>query len=175
MTTDAPQGIAHHGEPILTQDMAKVCLAMLEWIRVVEAEYARRGDKAYLPKRFTPSYVDLIKSRLFWRLRSGKEALPEAPPTAYSCPWYEVVENDHPHWAYECFFGDEIKWKGYDGCAIIAQCPYKIVEKREADWVVQFNCYKFRLWKGTDKVPSIAPDSVDGKREIEGWFLQRIK
>lgn len=37
------------------------------------------------------------KSALFWRLLNGKEPLPMAPPTNYSYPWYEIIEEPGPH------------------------------------------------------------------------------
>ncbi|WP_163058033.1 hypothetical protein [Acidithiobacillus ferrooxidans] len=37
------------------------------------------------------------KSALFWRLLNGKEPLPMPPPTNYSYPWYEIIEEPGPH------------------------------------------------------------------------------
>ncbi len=37
------------------------------------------------------------KSALFWRLLNGKEPLPMPPPTSYSYPWYEIIEEPGPH------------------------------------------------------------------------------
>jgi hypothetical protein len=37
------------------------------------------------------------KSALFWRLLNGKKPLPMPPPTRYSYPWYEIIEEPGPH------------------------------------------------------------------------------
>ncbi|MDD2748053.1 MAG: hypothetical protein PHG39_10955 [Acidithiobacillus ferrooxidans] len=37
------------------------------------------------------------KSALFWRLLNGKEPLLMPPPTSYSYPWYEIIEEPGPH------------------------------------------------------------------------------
>lgn len=49
------------------------------------------------------SYQPSNKSALFWRLLQGKSALSIIPPTSFSYPWYEIIEEDGPfevivHW-----------------------------------------------------------------------------
>lgn len=142
-------GVAHHGPPVLTEREASICLAMAEWIRVVRKERATLEGSEWLPSR-----VDIIKSRLFWRLRSGKRPLLVPPPTAYSCPWYELIEeSDRPHWAYEV--------REWEGSAYIAQDRYEIVD-RATDGslsVVRFGPWLFRVWVGENN-------------GINGWWIQ---
>jgi hypothetical protein len=89
---DESKNNAHHGPPILTDRDLHILDAMVKWIATARAGYKN--------PEWLPSEVDIRKSRLFWRLRSGKEPLPAPPPKAYSCPWYEVVEEERAHWAY---------------------------------------------------------------------------
>lgn len=134
----ADSGVAHHGPPVLTERDMKICLAMVEWIRLV-----RGLNRSDYPKHWLPSFADLCKSRLFWRLRSGKKPLPEPPPTAFSCPWYEVVdEADRAHWAYEMH--------EYEGKCFVAQCPYTILERDEGGVpsVIGYGSYRFTLRSG---------------------------
>jgi hypothetical protein len=146
------EDVAHHGVPLLTEHEAQICEAMSLWIATV-----RQGGSAWY-KDWLPGRVDIEKSRLFWRLRSGKEPLPHRPPTAYSCPWYEVVEEtDRPHWAFDG--GHE-----REGIVSFAQCGYK-VEDRDAAGApsrVSFGPWQFRCWIGP---------AENGTHE--GWWLQR--
>jgi len=170
MSTD--QGVAHHGNPVLTQDAYDTCRAMITWIRTVRKE--RFGDPAY-GEGWLPTDVDMQKSRLFWRCRSGKEPLLMAPPTAYSCPWYEVVEEmDRPHWAYDgC-----IQNTGTRKLAFIAQCPYEILELAddEKSAIVKFNMWKFRIFIGQQETRTYDPSTKTTHPSfVEGWFIQRIE
>ena len=85
---------SHHGTPDLFETDVKLLNDCMEWIHT-----ARKSEK-YGPQ-WLPSTVDFLKSRLFWRIRSGKKPLKHAPPCAYSCPWYELIEEDRPHWIWE--------------------------------------------------------------------------
>ena len=150
MSTDYEQehGVAHHGPPILTRRDEAICLAMSEWIRI-----ARKRNGA----DWVPSAADICKSRLFWRLRSGKRPLPHPPPTAYSCPWYELIdEPDRPHWAY-----DMGEW---DGETFFAQCRYEVLARGDDGKParVKFGPYEFRCWLGA------SPYGIG----VEGWWLQ---
>jgi hypothetical protein len=145
-------GVAHHGPPILTPRDEQICLAMAEWIHIARAAKDRMG---YGPD-WVPSGADICKSRLFWRLRSGKKALKHPPPTAYSCPWYELIdEAERPHWTMEL-------WT-QDGIAYVAQCGYK-VEQANTDgrpMIVSYGPYRFGVSKGPK----------DGK---DGWWIQLL-
>lgn len=57
--------------------------ALVEWKRIRE----EAGEDVSIGG---PS---MLKSCLLRRLLSGKPALPDPPPTAYSAPWYEAVED----------------------------------------------------------------------------------
>lgn len=148
---DAEHGVAHHGPPILTAREASICQAMALWIDTV-----RNSGAFYRGKDWLPGHADICKSRLFWRIRSGKRPLPHRPPTAYSCPWYELIdEADRPHWAYEV--------TEHEGCAFVAQCQYEIVERiGGVASRLAFGPWIFRVWSG--KSPY--------QENHEGWWIQ---
>lgn len=152
-------GVAHHGEPILSQESFLLCQQMALWI-----DTARKAGGNMLGRDWLPSAADIIKSRLFWRIRSGKRPLDHPPPRAYSCPWYEVVEEDRPHWAYEI---SDSPLSHEKGMVYIAQCAYKVLEYGEDGkaTVVGFGPYKFKVWMGK------SPYSNDH----EGLWMQLIK
>jgi hypothetical protein len=94
---------------------------------------------------FVPSEADILKSRLFWRLRSGKEPLPTPPPTAYSCPWYELVEEpDRPPWAHEVYVNDDAVY--------VAQCHYRLAARlSDGRLLVEYGPFLFMAWAGTQR------------------------
>lgn len=47
------------------------------------------------------------KSALFWRLLQGKKALPTAPPTSFSYPWYQLYEEEGP-------FSVHVSWDRFE-------------------------------------------------------------
>lgn len=161
-TQQEDYGVAHHGPPILTRRDVGYCLAMVRWIHTARSS----GSFRYGPD-WLPTAVDIEKSRLFWRLRAGKQPLPHRPPTCYSCPWYEVVEELTPHWTHECWTaGKEL---GFDRPhALIGQCPYAI-EKINHDEgsveIVSFGPWRFKLWAG--KHPR--------NEKVDGFYIQRIE
>jgi hypothetical protein len=142
-------GVAHHGPPILTRRDEAVCLTMVEWIRIARGKYG---------PNWLPTSADICKSRLFWRLRAGKQPLEHAPPTAYSCPWYELIEEpEREHFSYDMY--------DHEGEVYFAQCRYQVVS-RDADnkpTVVKYGPYTFSCRYGDDE---------NGKHT--GWWLKLI-
>ncbi len=165
---DESKNNAHHGPPILTDRDLHILEAMVAWIEIV------RKEKAYRTTEWLPSNVDMRKSRLFWRLRSGKKPLPSPPPCAYSCPWYEVIEEDRAHWAYDDvhilpFTLDDDKYVS------IAQTRYKVEKMdREIPSIVSFGPYRFKLWKGENEVTAITANGPK-KEMLTGYWIQIIK
>lgn len=154
-------GIAHHGAPILTRRDYGHCVAMVKWIETARAS----GLVGYGPE-WLPTGVDIEKSRLFWRLRSGKAPLPHAPPTCYSCPWYEVVEELTPHWTHECWVGGK-EMLLHKLHAFIGQCPYEVEKINHSDGspeIVTFGPWRFKVWAG--KHPQ--------NPTVDGFYIQRI-
>ena len=151
---------------------------MLKWIRTV------RDAVFFNTPPFIPSRVDLIKSRLFWRIRSGKEPLKFPPPCAYSCPWYELIdEPERAHWAYECYVhkpGDDSFWGTLKkAVAHIAQTAYTVEtwsdEENSIPETVSFGEYLFKVFKGPFE--TMALDTKTGqpyRKNIEGWWIQYI-
>jgi len=149
---------AHHGVPIITARDLFMCESLIAWVRT-----ARAANSAIYGPNWLPSRVDIAKSRLFWRIRSGKKPLPAPPPTAYSCPWYELVdEPERAHWAYEM-------WTDGKACHI-AQCRYD-VEKWTGDRkpeIIKFGSYRFKVWEGD------SPHGSLGQVGPHGWWIQRL-
>lgn len=54
-----------------------------EWTRL-----RREGGYGHFPTR-----SDVVKSCLLHRLLSGRDPLPEAPPTSHAAPWYQLIEE----------------------------------------------------------------------------------
>jgi len=72
------------------------------------------------------------KSALFARLLSGKPALPYPPPTSYSYPWYEVIEEPGP---FPVSIRSQLAADGRPGASdeiVIDQCSWKIVSSNAA-------------------------------------------
>ncbi len=57
----------------------------LEWARVMQSE-----DRALN----TVTHSGIERSKLLRRLRSGRPAMKDAPPTSFGQPWYEILEGD---------------------------------------------------------------------------------
>ena len=170
MSTElGPDIHAHHGAPPLyARDLAMLQACRL-WIQTV------RSSGGYYGPDWLPSDVDFSKSRLFWRLRSGKPPLPQPPPTAYSCPWYEVIEEIRPHW---CFGDFHLLVEGPgtldDPKIAIAQSVYDLVERTAQGYLVRFGPWTFDVWKGTQEVPSLnAKTGQPETRRLDGCWIQR--
>jgi hypothetical protein len=149
---EAEQGVAHHGPRILTRRDLAVAHSVVAWIDTVRKRDGWYGEK------WLPSGADFEKSRLFWRIRSGKAPLPHPPPTAYSCPWYELIdEPERAHWAY-----DHVMHKGVP---IFAQCRYELVSLKEGTAIperVRFGPWTLRCWEGPGPY----------NNNVHGWWLQ---
>ena len=82
------------------------------------------------------------KSALFWRLLNGKEALPMPPPTRYSYPWYEIIENPGPHQVGDIGFSAygkplgqqlaEIRGTDTEDHLFIEQCQWAVLSRNAA-------------------------------------------
>lgn len=185
--SDTDEGVAHHGAPILTKRDYAHCEAMVLWIGTVRA--ARKDSSWYGPS-WLPGGVDIQKSRLFWRIRSGKKPLPEPPPTCFSCPWYELVESAGPHSCLEIWFTDETAWaKDMPGEVVICQCGgYKVIERKSEDEaIVQFGSIQYRIWRNIEAALLLTRWRADAepalKSRIEekeranrsrGWYIERL-
>ncbi|MEQ1558942.1 MAG: amino acid permease [Methyloglobulus sp.] len=134
---------------ILTERDLFICIAMTKWIQTARQTRYYKGS-------WLPSDIDIAKSRLFWRLRSGKEPLPSPPPTAYSCPWYELIDEKRPHWAYDVHQSV--------GHMYFAQCQYDVIERDDTGLpsCVRFGQWLFECWQGIDPYQGTH----------EGWWLR---
>lgn len=147
---------SHHGTPDLFERDIKLLLDYQKWVKTVrESGYTQYTD-------WTPSHIDMLKSRLFWRIRSGKEPLSSPPPTCYSCPWYELIEVPGPHDVWEVirvYSTDE----GYNKpTAYVAQSAYNVIEQDPDFLILEKNGYKFKAWNGMIPTKSLAKD-FEGK------------
>jgi hypothetical protein len=142
--------MSDHGELILSDQDIHIARCVTEWISIVRRDGGPQYEDAWLPCE-----VDFRKSRLFWRLRSGSPPLPSPPPTCYSYPWYELVEE--PGWAHWVHDGGHTK----DGGFAIAQCRYDVVTPFADSGLVSFGPWQFAVWKSDHR------DSGRG-----GWSIQ---
>lgn len=154
-------------EILLTKDNFQLVKYVIKWIETV------RKSKDYSDD-WLPNEIDAMKSRLFWRIRTGKDPLPEPPPRAYSCPWYEVIEQDRPHWANDLHdlksFREAFHLKQEPDKLSICQCLYDIVEFDEKQrGIVKFGNYEFDIWKESRMV--INSDQTH-EQEFNGWWIQ---
>jgi hypothetical protein len=132
---------SHHGDPDLLNRDIRLLAAYTKWVTT-----ARRAGYA---ANWLPGEVDWLKSRLFWRIRSGKEPLESPPPTCYSCPWYEVIEmpaEEHSTFEAVRIYEDEGK-----RVVRIAQCSYDVIKEGMMDGIenaaiVGFGPYRFKTW-----------------------------
>ncbi len=145
----------------LTDRDIRICEAMAKWISTAKLF----GDQSQYGPEWIPTKADIMKSRLFWRIRSGKEPLLEPPPRAFSCPWYEVVEEPGSHHCFELYLDP---WQGkLPGKVGICQHLYDLVERTsETSAIVKFGSIKYKVWlddKKLEKYPGLT-----------GGFIQRL-
>lgn len=166
--SDTESSGAHHGPPFLTKADVNLCLAVSLWIETVRK--ANPGDSLSYGPDWLPTHPDILKSRLFWRIRSGKQPLPHPPPTCFSCPWYEVVEEVGPH---SSFDGGVHRWDPAEPeYLVIAQDRYTILE-RDADDVpklVGYGPWKFRVWRAPAE--NKARHNTD---RPDDWYIQNAE
>lgn len=153
--------------------------AMSLWIKTARTWNPQYRDRWY------PHGADFKKSRLFWRIRSGRQPLPEPPPCAFSCPWYEVVEEDQPHWCSDVSpssMWEDAQYSPRLGPTVqINQCSYQLLHKvTETEAIVQYGSYRYWLWKGEkDRTGTLTLERPEGGTaemtiSVKRWFLQRV-
>lgn len=160
-----PYGSANHSQHgengsqgILTERDLHIARSVVHWLAIVQGHDGPTNKRADYYRKWLPGEPDLMKSRLFWRIRAGYKILKAAPPTAYSCPWYELIEEDRPHTCWDDFHL-------FEGQVSIAQCRYElpIFDFKESKGVARFGPYLFNVWK--------APcQQREGKMS---WYVQR--
>lgn len=134
---------SHHGPPVLLTRDINLLEAYTEWVTTVRKESHRGYGEHWLP-----GYPDWIKSRLFWRIRSGKKPLKYAPPTCWSCPWYEVIEMPEVHTTIEPIRIIDDEGKIF---ACVAQCKYGVVQSGSLEGpdhaaTISYGHYHFKVW-----------------------------
>lgn len=82
------------------------------------------------------------KSALFWRLLNGKDPLIVPPPTRYSYPWYEIIEDSGAHQVYDIGFSSygkplakplaEIRGMSIEDSLSIEQCGWQVLDRNAA-------------------------------------------
>ena len=171
----------HHDHLVLDERDMNLMRWYQLWIDTVR--------KAKKTPEWLPSHADIMKSRLFWWIRSGHDPLPYPPPCAYSCPWYEVVTEDGNHGAMQ--FDILPEHSVAPGKALISQSIYDVIEKRpDTEYIVGFGPYRFRAFRDIDlyakKIATINPhqdyDALYHRilnENLEsfdtGWWLIRVK
>jgi hypothetical protein len=110
----------------MTPEEKRTAEAIFTWLEI-------RAKAGQLGPVTVPALMeDAEKSALLPRLLSGREALPEPPPTAFGQPWHDIVECGHAdHVLVEHLpsgFG-----AAYAGRVFINRFPWLIVEQAETD------------------------------------------
>jgi hypothetical protein len=118
-------------EHLSPEEKARYEWAIAEFNRIQE----RNGEPGYTT--IAPAISPLIKhvphpkSRLFARLLEGKSPLQFAPPTTYSNPWYELVEDGFSDKVFLDGFIDLFD-KGPNTGILINQCVWNICRQNAA-------------------------------------------
>lgn len=91
------------------------------------------GTSTTIAPAITPliKHVPNPKSRLFARLLEGKRPLPFPPPTTYSSPWYELIEDGFSDKVFLDGFVD-LYGKGANTGILINQCVWNICHENAA-------------------------------------------
>ena len=111
--------------------------------------YVETVRKAHNNPNWLPQFYDHPQSHLFERILSGKKPLELPPPTKYSAPWYQLIEEDIDQ---ECMvefleeeYLDDVLISEKDSINI-NQCIYMIKEKiSDVEYIVRFEKYEFQL------------------------------
>lgn len=122
------------------------------WVNTVRGT-AKRGGYVY-NETWLPGPIDCIKSRLFWWIRSGHEPLPFPPPTAYSCPWYEVITEQGNHHVYDLHEYPEgsMFYRKDKPSVSISQSIYDILERKEdGSLILAYGPWRFRAFRDAEK------------------------
>ena len=123
-------------------------------------------------------YADAWHSSLLQRLLAGKEPLPVPPPTAYSYPWYSLIEEGEAtlHESGVNFWGEvqPEHWGFAPGTKIVSICqsPWIIVKEDGLRFVVKYDDDNslFLLEPGKAYVTNV----IEGKKEVPGWKMTRV-
>lgn len=86
-----------NGNPItINWDQSYAIWRAIDIWRKVAIEFG--GEHYEYLKDSPPRLVDMEKSCLLGRMTmEGKPPLPEPPPTCFSAPWYNLIEDGHAH------------------------------------------------------------------------------
>jgi len=168
----------HHDDLVLNDRDLRLMRAYLKWV-----DTARKHNPVHYPATWTPTDADIAKSRLFWWIRSGHEPLPYPPPTAFSCPWYELITEPGNHGAYE-LYALHVDGKRF---ANVAACLYEIISEQEGKYTLGFGPYRFRAFRDPEAYagevqaanrhdPGAHQRMLDNMQDdpTKGWFLCRI-
>ncbi len=176
---------AHHGDPALFERDMKNIADLLLWMRVVRDENENGFHKVddYYGKLWYPSQADCLKSRLFWRIRARKPILKHAPPTAMSCPWYELIEDtDRPHWVYDPphIYTEDFAGNKFNPAkvSISGTSWFDLIEViDDRHYVVGFKPWIFDLYCAPrNDVQRYDKETGELKLvTVDGWWLQRRK
>ena len=151
----------------VTADEQTLFRQIMLWIRTVRQTGQKYGLSQY-SEVWLPSDIDLLKSALLERIRSGLAPLDEPPPVGYACPWYALVEDAGPHYV------SDVHSAGMsDGHTLfVCQNPFTVYERRgDHDLIVgdaRGTSYRFRLWLDpewthpSDRMPK------------GGWLMQNL-
>ena len=114
-----------------SHEKARVTQAMTTWLRI------RWESGLSWPLNADDLGVLMAHSALLDRLLQGKDPLPEAPPRAFSYPWYELIERGSAR-AMRVSIPQEESGL-HDGMLLIEQEFWKIIETVSAtEWIATY-------------------------------------
>jgi hypothetical protein len=119
-------------EHFTEEQKARYEWALAEFNRIQERNTAP-GTATTIAPAITPliKHAPNPKSRLFARLLEGKAPLPFPPPTTYSNPWYDLVEDGFSDKVFLDGFVD-LYGKGANTGIFINQCVWNICRENAA-------------------------------------------
>lgn len=110
-------------------NVARIIRAAVTWVDLARAN-------GYGGEGWVPTDADIWHSALLCRLLAGNDPLPQAPPRAYSYPWYELVEKGCAYFIPERF-SEWFESGSYPGHLILCQNPeWEIVRHLDPGFVL---------------------------------------
>lgn len=158
-------------EHLNPEERARYEWALTEFNRIQERN-SEPGNTTVAPA-ITPliKHVPHPKSRLFARLLQGKHPLPFPPPTTYSNPWYELVEDGFSDKIFLDGFVD-LYDKGANSGIVINQCVWNICHENPAAAELRELRNKLRDGRSLVLTPQESNEAKGILRKKPEWIIK---
>lgn len=126
------------------------------------------------PNNLITLKIAMRKSALFQRLLSGKEPFPIPPPTSYSYPWYELLENGYA-FPYEVWKTTNNLFAPFPAVGI-DQSIWKLIEEiAENDYIISYT-YGIGKSKISDTKWHVYPiaSNIEAPRTTHLWKIELV-